>query len=254
MLSDRELPALVGVDITIREGEILGIAGVAGNGQAELAQVLTGLRPLDQGTICVDGTVLSGAGPGRYVEAGIGHIPEDRLGMGLVPSLSITDNAILREYKRAPIARRGRIDARQAAAFADALVAQAAVRVPNTRTPVRNLSGGNAQRLLAGRETRIASRLLIAVHPTQGLDVGATEELRRVLMEHRNAGSAVLLISEDLDEVLIMSDRIAVMYGGRIAGEFDAADVDRAQIGLLMGGGKLAPADAAGRGAEVARG
>jgi len=124
-------------------------------------------------------------------------------------------------------------------------MSEAAVRAPGTEVPVRHLSGGNQQRLLAGRETRVASRLLIAVHPTQGLDIGATEELRRVLMEHRNRGSGVLLISEDLDEVLIMSDRIAVMYGGRIAGEVDAAYVDREKVGLLMGGVRATPEVAA---------
>jgi simple sugar transport system ATP-binding protein len=235
-LGDRGLPALEGFSMTIREGEILGIAGVAGNGQSELAQVLTGLRPIERGSIVVDGVELAGASPGRFVDAGVGHIPEDRLGMGLVAALTITDNAILREYRKAPLARGLRIDVREATRFARDLVSQSAVRAPNTEIPVRNLSGGNQQRLLAGRETRVASRLLIAVHPTQGLDIGATDELRRVLMDQRNRGSAVLLISEDLDEVLTMSDRVAVMYGGRIAGEFDAGHVDRSEIGMLMGG------------------
>jgi simple sugar transport system ATP-binding protein len=235
-LGDRGLPALEGFGMTIREGEIFGIAGVAGNGQSELAQVLTGLRPIERGSIVVDGVELAGASPGRFVDAGVGHIPEDRLGMGLVAALTITDNAILREYRKAPLARGLRIDVREATRFARDLVSQSAVRAPNTEIPVRNLSGGNQQRLLAGRETRVASRLLIAVHPTQGLDIGATDELRRVLMDQRNRGSAVLLISEDLDEVLTMSDRVAVMYGGRIAGEFDAGHVDRSEIGMLMGG------------------
>jgi general nucleoside transport system ATP-binding protein len=239
-IGDRGLPALRGLSLTIREGEILGIAGVAGNGQSELAQVLTGLRPVDHGSVLVDGVELTGAVPGRFVDAGVGHIPEDRLGMGLVAALSITDNAILREYDKAPVARGLRIDLREAARFASDLVTQAAVRTPSVEIPVRNLSGGNQQRLLAGRETRVASRLLIAVHPTQGLDIGATDELRRVLMEQRNRGGAVLLISEDLDEVLIMSDRVAVMYGGRIAGEVDAAHVDREAIGMLMGGARQA--------------
>jgi simple sugar transport system ATP-binding protein len=239
-VGDRGLPALRGLSLTIREGEILGIAGVAGNGQTELAQVLTGLRPVDHGSVVVDGVELAGAVPGRFVDAGVGHIPEDRLGMGLVAALPITDNAILREYKKAPVSRGLRIDLREAARFASDLVTQAAVRTPNVEIPVRNLSGGNQQRLLAGRETRVASRLLIAVHPTQGLDIGASDELRRVLMEQRNRGGAVLLISEDLDEVLIMSDRVAVMYGGRIAGEFDAAHVNREEVGLLMGGARQA--------------
>jgi general nucleoside transport system ATP-binding protein len=237
-LGDRGLPALRGLSLTIREGEILGIAGVAGNGQSELAQALTGLRPIEHGSIVVDGVELTGASPARFVDAGVGHIPEDRLGMGLVATLTITDNAILREYRKPPLARGMRIDIKEATRFARDLVAQSAVRAPSTETPVRFLSGGNQQRLLAGRETRVASRLLIAVHPTQGLDIGATEELRRVLMEQRNRGSAVLLISEDLDEVLTLSDRVAVMYGGRIAGECDAGAVDREEIGLLMGGVK----------------
>lgn len=237
--SDRGLLGLRDLSLTIREGEILGVAGVAGNGQAELAQVLTGLRPLVNGSIVIDGVNLSGNSPERYVAYGVGHIPEDRTGMGLVIGLSVTDNAILREYKKTPIANGPYVDWREAVRFAKNLVQQASVLVPNTRVQVRHLSGGNQQRLLAGRETRIASRLLVAVHPTQGLDIAATEELRRVLMEHRNRGSAILLISEDLDEVLLMSDRIAVMYCGRIAGEFDAAHADREKIGLLMGGANV---------------
>ena len=238
-LSDRGLLALQDLDLTIREGEILGIAGVAGNGQSELAQVLNGLRPVIKGTILVDSVDLVHSSPTSFVKAGVGHIPENRTSMGLVGELSVTDNAILREYKRAPVARGLRIDSREASRFASALVERSSVSVPNMKTQVRHLSGGNQQRLLAGRETHVASRLLIAVHPTQGLDVGATEEVRRVLMEHRNNGSAILLISEDLDEILLISDRIAVMYNGRIAGEFDTVDSDRELIGLLMGGGSI---------------
>jgi simple sugar transport system ATP-binding protein len=158
--------------------------------------------------------------------------------MGLVTSLSVADNAVLRQYNRAPIAKGMRLDAKEALKFASQIVENAAVKVSSLREPVRHLSGGNQQRLLAGRETQVASRLLVAVHPTQGLDIGATEEVRSFLMNHRNHGNALLLISEDLDEVLIMSDRIAVMYGGQIVGEFDAGDVNRTGIGLLMGGAK----------------
>ena len=235
-ISDRGLPALVDVSLTIGEGEILGVAGVAGNGQGELAEALTGLRPLQGGMIVIDGVDLTGASPTRLARAGVGHSPEDRLGMGLVRSASVTHNAILREYRQSPISRGFRLDGREASKFARALVRLADVRVPNVRVPVRHLSGGNQQRLLAGRETRIASHLLVAVHPTRGLDIGATDEVRRVLIEHRNAGSAVLLISEDLDEVLTMSDRIVVMYEGRIVGEFEAASANREEIGLLMAG------------------
>ncbi len=238
-LNDRELPALIDVSLTLHEGEILGIAGVAGNGQTELAEVLTGLRRLQKGRIVLDGVELTGASPTEYVRAGLGHIPEDRLGTGLVRQASVVHNAILREYRDPPLTRGLRLDKRAASAFTRRLVEQADVRLASIRVPVHTLSGGNQQRLLAGRETRVASRVLIAVHPTRGLDVGATNEVRRVLVEHRNAGSAVLLISEDLDELLAVSDRIAVMYEGRIVGEFDADHAERATIGLLMGGASL---------------
>lgn len=237
-LNDRGLPALRNLSLHLREGEILGIAGVAGNGQSELAEVLSGLRRIDKGSIKVDGADLTRSTPVGFVNAGVGHIPEDRLGMGLVSVFTITDNAILRKYKFPPIARGLRIDGRAASSYSQNIVARSDVKTPSLKTLVRQLSGGNQQRLLAGREMQVASRLLIAVHPTQGLDVGATEEVRRVLMEHRNNGSAVLLISEDLDEILIMSDRIAVIYNGEIAGEFDAAQAKRAEIGLLMGGAR----------------
>ncbi len=239
-LSDRGLPALIDVSLRVKEGEILGVAGVAGNGQRELAEVLTGLRPLTRGTIIIDGEDLSRASPIRLARAGVGHIPEDRIGMGLVRSASVTHNAILREYWKPPISVGARMDNREAAKFARKLVKKADVRVPNVRVPVRNLSGGNQQRLLAGREMLIASRLLVAVHPTRGLDVAATEEVRKVIVEHRNAGSGVLLISEDLDEILIMADRIAVMYEGGIIGLFEASAADREEIGLMMGGARPA--------------
>lgn len=243
-LSDRGLPALTDLDLTINEGEILGIAGVAGNGQSELAQVVSGLRRVQKGKVTIDGVNLTNKLPDQYVNAGVGHIPEDRKGVGLMNDLSVIDNSILREYKRPPVARGLRIDRSEANHFTQELVKRAAVKVTNLKSPVRHLSGGNQQRLLAGRETRVASRLLIAVHPTQGLDIGATEEVRRVLMNHRNEGNAVLLISEDLDEVLILSDRIAVMYSGQIVGEFEAEAAKRADIGLLMGGAKLSEVSA----------
>jgi general nucleoside transport system ATP-binding protein len=238
VLSDRGLAALRDLNLVVRSGEILGIAGVAGNGQTELALVVTGMRPLTKGSVRVAGQEVSGLSPEGFAAAGVGHIPEDRLGVGLAGSLSIIDNAVLREYLRPPISTGFRLDGRAAAEFTRELVARAAVQVSSIHTPVRHLSGGNQQRLLAGRETRVASKLLVAMHPTQGLDVGATEELRRVLMEYRNNGGAVLLISEDLDEVLIMSDRIAVMFGGSIVGEFHTLSADRAEIGLLMGGAR----------------
>ena len=234
--NDRRLPALKDVNLTIHEGEIVGIAGVAGNGQTELAEVITGLRELHSGQVIIDGVDLSNATPKSLTDAGVGHIPEDRLGVGLVRSASVAENAILREYHQTPINSGYRINKHEMTRFAEDLVKNSNVKTPNVRIPVCNLSGGNQQKLVLGRETKIASRLLVAVHPTVGLDVGAMEAIRQVLSEQRKAGVAILLISEDLDEILIMSDRIAVMYGGAIVGEFEADCADRETIGLLMGG------------------
>jgi simple sugar transport system ATP-binding protein len=166
----------------------------------------------------------------------VGHIPSDRLEMGLVSSLPLMHSAILRRYREAPIRKRARLVGDEAKALAERIIKQADVRVPHAMVRLHTMSGGNQQKLLAGREIEIASRLLIAVHPTRGLDVAATEDVRNALMDHRNKGNAVLLISADLDEVLMLSDRIAVMYEGCIVGLFNASDADREQIGLLMGG------------------
>lgn len=235
-LNDRELPALKDVDLRVRQGEILGIAGVSGNGQTELAEVITGLRPLQSGKMLIDGVDYTGLSPRLMTTAGVGHIPADRLEMGLVASLPLIQSAILRRYREAPIRRAARLVGDAAKELANRIIKQSDVRVPHAMVKLKTLSGGNQQKLLAGREIEIASRLLIAVHPTRGLDVAATEDVRKALIDHRNKGNAVLLISADLDEVLMLSDRIAVMYEGRIIGLFDAADADREEVGLLMGG------------------
>ena len=237
-LDNRRLPALREISFTIRAGEILGVAGVAGNGQSELAEVLTGLRRLESGSVILAGKDLSKADPIKCTSSGVGHIPEDRMGMGLIGGASLVDNSILREYRGSPISRGIFVERRAAVRFARKLVKEANVITPNVRIPVQNLSGGNQQRLLVGRESRVASKLLVAMHPTQGLDVGAMEAVRRNLIKQRDGGSAVLLISEDLDEVLLLSSRIIVLYEGRIVGEFKRSDAHRETIGLLMGGGK----------------
>ena len=236
-LDNRRLPALREISFTIRAGEILGVAGVAGNGQSELAEVLTGLRRLESGSVILAGKDLSKADPIKCTSSGVGHIPEDRMGMGLIGGASLVDNSILREYRGAPISRGIFVERGAAVRFARELVKEANVITPNVRIPVQNLSGGNQQRLLVGRESRVASKLLVAMHPTQGLDVGAMEAVRRNLIKQRDGGSAVLLISEDLDEVLLLSSRIIVLYEGRIVGEFKRSDAHRETIGLLMGGG-----------------
>ena len=234
--NDRGLSALIDINLNVMQGEILGIAGVSGNGQRELAQVLTGLRPVQSGRILVDGVDQTGTSPRRMAALGVGHIPEDRLDMGLVASLSVLHNAILRRFRKAPIRKGIRLMGDAATEFTERIIKEADVRNAHAQVRLRNLSGGNQQRLLARREIEIASRLLVAVHPTRGLDVAATEDVRKALVDHRNKGNAVLLISADLDEILLLSDRIAVMYEGRIVGLLDGRDADREEVGLLMGG------------------
>ena len=238
-LSDRSLPALRQINIDVHEGEILGIAGVAGNGQSELAEVLTGLRRPKSGNIKIAGVGLTGKTPNEFARAGVGHIPEDRTVTGLFSTLPLTHNAILRKYRNPPIRSGIRLIWPVAQSYARSLINIGDVRGATLDTQVGKLSGGNQQKLLTSREIDIASHLLVAVHPTRGLDVGATEAVRHALVDYRDRGNAVLLISEDLDELLMVSDRIAVMYEGKITGIVDANHASREGIGLLMGGVSL---------------
>jgi ABC-type uncharacterized transport system ATPase subunit len=228
--------ALNKISIEVRAGEILGVAGVAGNGQKELSQVLTGMRPLASGRILVGDKDFTGAGAGDFADDGVGHIPEDRLTSGLAPALSVTDNAVMREYDEAPVSIGNWYRPRSATALARTIAEAAAVTVPDFAMPVRNLSGGNQQRLVARREMRIADRLLIAAYPSRGLDVGAINTMLRYFVELRDAGVAVVVISEELEELLNISDRIAVMFHGEIMGIVDTASTDIEAIGMLMGG------------------
>jgi simple sugar transport system ATP-binding protein len=235
-VNDRGLPALVDVDLALHAGEIVGIAGVAGNGQRELSEVLTGIRAVTEGQVRIGGTIMPNAEPAAFLARGIGHIPEDRLRSGLAPSMAVADNAVLREYNRPPVARGLFFAVRAAAALARRIVADASVLVPNMRMPVRNLSGGNQQRLVGRREMRVAHQALVAAYPTRGLDVGAIEQMLRYLIEMRDRGVGVLVISEELEEVLGIADRVAVLFQGRVMGIFPAAEADAERIGLLMGG------------------
>ena len=240
--SDRGLPALRGVSFDVRAGEILGIAGVAGNGQSELAQVLTGLRRCTAGSD-QRSTAWRSANrtPREVINQHIAHVPEDRTGVGTAPDLSIADNLIMKSYRDAPVARRWSIDTGAVRRFATRLRESYSIAAPSIDTEARLLSGGNLQRLILAREIASDPRLLIAVQPTRGLDVGAIATVHRLLLDQRGAGSATVLISEDLDEVLTLSDRVAVVYEGRIVGIVDAADADVAEIGLLMTGGRASP-------------
>lgn len=235
-LNDRGIEALQAVDLSVRAGEILGIAGVSGNGQTELAEVISAMRPVTAGTIEVAGRDMTNRSVRAVTDLGVGHIPEDRIGVGMVASASVKDNAVLRNYwgddlsQGITLNRQGVID------FAKRLVEAGRVQTRSIDATAGQMSGGNQQRLVAQREALVAEQALIAAHPTRGLDVLATQQVQTSIVDRRDDGSAVLLISDDLDEVLLMSDRVAVMYEGRIMGIFDAADANREQIGLMMGG------------------
>jgi ABC-type uncharacterized transport system ATPase subunit len=234
--NDRGMRALNGLSLTVHAGEVLGIAGVAGNGQMELAEAVTGLRHVTAGSVRLKGVDMTNASPCTLLDAGVNYVPADRLGVGLIPNLSSVENAVLRKYRRPPMSRRGFIDYGATCAYADRLIEEFDISVPLRRAPVKVLSGGNMQKLLLAREIKESPRLLVAEHPTRGLDVGATEFVRKALIEQRDAGVAILLISEDLDELLMVADTIAVMYEGRIVGTVPAAQADVQKIGLMMAG------------------
>ena len=236
-MGDRGLPALGGVSFSIRAGEVLGIAGVAGNGQRELAETLTGLRPATGGLVVLDGQNLTNQPTAHIADAGVAHVPEDRLATGLVGSMDLADNAIMRRYRKRPISRGPFLLGGVVGEFADGIIDRYDVQPGKRSVRAAVLSGGNQQKLIIGRELSGDPAVIIAMHPTRGVDVGATETIHRLLMEQRDRGAAILLIAEDLDELIALSDRIAVIYDGRITGEVNALGADPAEIGLLMTGG-----------------
>jgi ABC-type uncharacterized transport system ATPase subunit len=232
----RGLPALRGVEFDIRGGEILGVAGVAGNGQAELVEVVSGLRRPERGRIGIDERDVTELGVRELLENGVALIPEDRNQMGTVPAMSVAENLVLRQYRRPPFARRGVMDWRAVAGFAKRSIERYEIATPDQGTRARLLSGGNVQKLILARELSGEPRLVVAAHPTYGLDVGAAALTHDLLLAQRERGAAVLLVSEDLEELLQLADRILVMSRGRVAGIVEAASADREQLGMLMAG------------------
>jgi simple sugar transport system ATP-binding protein len=251
-LGEKGLPALRDVDLDVRAGETVGIAGVAGNGQRELAEVVAGLRFATAGTLSIGGKPMTNRPAGEIARAGVAHVPEDRLATGLIGGMDLTENAILRDYDRPPLCSGPFLSTKAVSAFTDRLLTQHDVKSPGRWAKLRTLSGGNQQKLLLGRELAGQPRLIVAVHPTRGVDIGATEAIHAALREQRTRGAATLLISEDLDELLALSDRIAVLFDGRIMGILPARGADPEQIGLLMAG--VAEAGGGRREAEVADG
>lgn len=234
----RGLPKLKDISFNVRAGEIVGIAGVAGNGQEELVEVITGLRNLDSGSITIDNNEISQMDPRQRMYAGLGHIPQDRQRRGLVMNFSLVDNFLLGFEDLKPFARGPMLDYREAEKFALQLIKRFDVRTPGSQILARTLSGGNQQKAILAREFQRDPELLIAAQPTRGLDVAAIEFVHQRLIEFRDKDKAVLLISMELTEIMDLSDRILVVYEGEIVGEFNYGEASPEQLGLLMAGSK----------------
>ncbi|MDE0237687.1 MAG: ABC transporter ATP-binding protein [bacterium] len=234
---DRGVETVSGFDVEVRAGEIFGIAGVEGNGQRELVEAVCGMRPATGGRVEMLGQDITGWSPRKINELGVAHIPENRSKHGVVAQYSIADNLVLNRYHHRKFARRG---VRNAAAITDeavALVEQFDVRTPGVDVAVDALSGGNQQKVIVARELTGDLQVLVVAQPTRGLDVGSIEFIHRKIIELRDRGVAVLLVSAELDEILSLSDRIGVLYRGRLAGTVDAAEATREELGLLMATG-----------------
>jgi simple sugar transport system ATP-binding protein len=236
VIGDRGLPAVRGAGLEVRQGEILGLAGVSGNGQRELADAIAGLRKTSQGHILVDDIDVTGWNPGRRIDHGLAYIPEERMRDGVIKELSVEENLMAEDHGRPPYARGIFLDFRRIAGHCDDLIQGFEIKTPSRATPLRNLSGGNIQKLILARELSRQPVVLIAAQPTRGVDIGSTEYIHRRLIEQRSRGTATLLISEDLDEIRNLSDRIAVMYEGRIIGVVGRAQATVEEIGLMMAG------------------
>jgi general nucleoside transport system ATP-binding protein len=235
-LSELGLGAVNGVSFDVRRGEIVGLAGVDGNGQSELVEALSGLRKVEAGSVRLEGRDVTGASAHTVLNHGLGHIPEDRQRRGLVLNFSLAENLALHDYDSAPNSRFGWLYPRRLVQRARGILRQFDVRGGGPQTLASALSGGNQQKVVVGREIARDPRVLLAAQPTRGLDVGAIEFVHRRLIEARDAGAAVLLVSLELDEILSLSDRILVIYEGKIVGEY-APDVSEETLGLAMTGG-----------------
>jgi general nucleoside transport system ATP-binding protein len=235
---DRGLPAVKDVSLSVRHGEVVAVAGVAGNGQRELAETIAGMRVPTAGTIRVAGRKLSGGDAREAIRAGIAYVPEDRLGTGLAPGLSVADNVVLKSYRKPPASRGPFLILRKIRELAESVIQRYDVRASGPDMPARQLSGGNLQKVVLAREFSGDPVVLVAASPTRGLDVAGIETVHAYLRDAAERGVGVLLISEDLDEIRALADRIAVMYEGAVVGERDAQTATVEELGLLMAGGE----------------
>jgi general nucleoside transport system ATP-binding protein len=233
---DRGVPAVNDVSLTIRGGEIVGVAGVAGNGQRELAETIVGMRPLTSGTVEVCGRRLSGGDPREAISAGVAYVPEDRLGTGVAPGLSIASNIVLKSYRAAPVSTGPMLRFGRIRDLARGVIDRYDVRTSGPNVPAWQLSGGNLQKVVLAREFSGEPAVLVAASPTRGLDVAGIETVHSYLRDAASTGVGVLLISEDLDEILALADRVAVMYEGSVVGERDVETATVEELGLMMAG------------------
>ncbi len=235
-MDDRRQVTVDGVSLVVHAGEVLGIAGVQGNGQTELVEVVTGLRRPLAGSVHLLGHDVTGASPRQITELGLAHVPEDRQRDGLVLPYSVADNLVLQTYYQAPFARGVVLRDEAIESSALKIIDEFDIRTPGPHTPAGSLSGGNQQKVIVAREFSRPIRLLVASQPTRGLDVGSIEFIHGRILEKRDSGCAVLLVSPELDEILELSDRIAVVFRGRLVATIEAARVTKEQIGLMMAG------------------
>ncbi|MBX7252078.1 MAG: ABC transporter ATP-binding protein [Candidatus Promineofilum sp.] len=235
-LNDRGRPALRGVSFDVRAGEIVGLAGVSGNGQRTLAEVIAGLRPATSGEVSLGGRNVTGLSPRRVMALGLSYIPEERMRDGMIREFTVAENIILREFDQPPYARSGFLNQAAIQRNSRELVNSFNVKTPSLETPAKNLSGGNIQKIILAREISRRPQVIVAAQPTRGLDIGATEYVHARLLEQRDQGTATLLISEDLDEILALADRILVICDGRIMGDVPRAEATAEKLGLLMAG------------------
>jgi simple sugar transport system ATP-binding protein len=234
--SDRGTPGLRGVSLELCSGEILGIAGVSGNGQRELAETITGLRKITSGRVTLEAQDVTGFDPGDLTDRMLSYIPEERMRDGMIKNFSVAENMILREHHKPPFSHSGFLNLRDISSHSDELIKKFRVKTPSHDTLAKNLSGGNIQKVVIAREFSRNPRVILAAQPTRGLDIGATEYVREQLLEQRRKGVAVMLISEDLDEILALSDRIAVIYEGQIMDIVPREKATPEKLGLLMAG------------------
>ncbi|MEW8956070.1 ATP-binding cassette domain-containing protein, partial [Clostridium sp.] len=246
VLDNRNLPAVKGVDLEVKRGEILALAGVDGNGQTEFIEAITGLRKTEEGKIILNGKDVTGKSPRDITEGGLSHVAEDRHKRGLVLKYSLLENSVLGNHYKSPFAKGIIMNYNKIREHAKKLIKEYDVRTPNEDVMASALSGGNQQKMIIAREIEKNPEVILAAQPTRGIDVGAIEYIHRRLVEERDKGRGILLVSLELDEVLALADKIAVIYDGKIVDVLDRKDATEQKLGILMAGGTLKKEDKGG--------